>query len=143
MFFQDRDAGRRFFFKVWHNYREANGRLEPLEQLVLGVILDHPEYHQYLENEEGAVTAEFTPESGQTNPFLHMGMHIAIKEQVGSDRPEGIKVLYQALLKSRWPDAHELEHNMMECLGEILWQAQRNDALPDEHAYMECLKRLK
>lgn len=143
MFFQNRDAGRRFYFQVWHNYREGNDRLEPLEQLVLGVILEHPEYHQYLENEEDTVTVEFTPESGLTNPFLHMGMHIAIKEQVGSDRPEGISELYQLLLKSGRRDVHELEHNMMECLGEILWRAQRNNALPDEHAYMECLQRLK
>jgi len=110
---------------------------------VLGVILDHPEYHRYLNNETDAVNNEFTPESGQVNPFLHMGMHIAIKEQVGSDRPAGISGLYHALLQGGWPDGHELEHNMMECLGEILWQAQRDNTLPDEYAYMECLKSLQ
>ena len=143
MFFQNRDDGRRFFFQVWNNFRKGNRQLEPLGELVLDVILSHPEYHQYLANEEDAVTADFMPESGQTNPFLHMGMHIAIKEQVGSNRPEGISTLYQEFLNSTWQDSHELEHGMMECLGEILWQAQRNNALPDEQAYMECLKRLK
>ena len=87
MLIQDRDAARRFFFQVWHKYRTQATGLEPLETLVVGVILEHPEYHPYLENEEDAVNREFQPESGRTNPFLHMGMHIAIKEQVGSDPP--------------------------------------------------------
>lgn len=143
MLIQDRDAGRRFFFRVWHKYRQQCEQLEPLEVLVLGVILDHPEYHHYLNNEEDTMSSEFTPESDRVNPFLHMGMHITIKEQVGSDRPAGISGLYHALLQGGWADAHELEHTMMECLGDVLWQAQRANTMPDEYAYMECLKRLK
>lgn len=143
MFIQDRDAGRRYFFQVWHKHTLQSGQLEPLETLVLGVIQEHPEYHRYLKNEADAVNSEFVPESGQANPFLHMGMHIAIKEQVGSDRPAGIFNLYHELLQGVWKSAHALEHEMMECLGEVLWRAQRDNTLPDEHAYMECLKRLK
>lgn len=143
MFIQDRDAGRHYFFQVWHKYRFQTGQMEPLEALVLGVILDHPEYHHYFNNEADAVHKEFIPESGQVNPFLHMGMHIAIKEQVGSDRPVGIYSLYQELLQAGWDSAHDLEHDMMECLGEVLWKAQRDNTLPDEQAYMECLRRLK
>ena len=143
MLIQDRDAARRFFFQVWHKYRTQATGLEPLETLVVGVILEHPEYHPYLENEEDAVNREFQPESGRTNPFLHMGMHIAIKEQVGSDRPAGISTLYRELLQAGSRDAHGVEHDMMECLGVVLWQAQRDNTLPDERAYLECLKRLK
>ncbi len=142
MIIQDRDAGRRFFYEVWRKYN-AKDRLEPLEELVLGVILEHPEYHEYLENEEDALALEFTPDAGATNPFLHMGMHIAIKEQVQTDRPAGIGDLYQLLLDKRFSDTHALEHRMMECLGETLWRAQRDQTLPDEQAYLECVRKIQ
>jgi hypothetical protein len=139
---QDRDSGRTFFLEVWgkHNNKLP---LEALEQMVLDVILQHPEYHVILEKDEKEISAmEFTPEMGMTNPFLHMGMHIAILEQIGSDRPPGITVLYQQLLP-KYTSAHDLEHSLMECLGESLWLAQRNNTLPDEAQYLEQVKRLK
>ena len=142
MFIQDRGTGRRFFFQVWRKYDQKDVSLDPLEELVLGVILEHPEYHHYLGNEEQVVDTDFVPEAGQSNPFLHMGMHIAIREQIGADRPVGISALYRRLLKKKSSAAHEVEHAMMECLGESLWIAQRNNTLPDELDYMECLKRL-
>jgi len=141
MFIQDRDSGRRFFFQVWDKYKDQKIQLESLEQLVLGVILEHPEYHGILENQEEGLQQEFTPEMGQSNPFLHMSMHIALKEQIGADRPLGIKVLYQELLKMNSGN-HELEHKMMECLGEAMWLAQRNNSMPDEQAYMESLRKI-
>jgi hypothetical protein len=139
---QDRDSGRTFFLEVWgkHNNKLP---LEALEQMVLDVILQHPEYHVILEKDEKEISAmEFTPEMGMTNPFLHMGMHIAILEQIGSDRPPGITVLYQQLLP-KYTSAHDLEHSLMECLGESLWLAQRNNTLPDEAQYLEQVKKLK
>lgn len=143
MFIQDRETARRFFFRVWQKYGQKNTQLEPLEELVLSVILEHPEYHRYLREEAESVHDDFSPEAGRTNPFLHMGMHIAIKEQIAADRPAGISALYRLLLEKKWSDIHELEHNMMECLGESLWIAHRNNMMPDERMYMECLKRLK
>ena len=117
--------------------------LEALEQVVLDIIFQHPEYHKILEMDETDVAAmEFLPEAGMTNPFLHMGMHIAIQEQIGSNRPEAITVLYQQLL-AEYPYAHDLEHSMMECLGETLWQAQRNNIMPDEMQYLERVKQLR
>jgi hypothetical protein len=117
-------------------------RLEALEQIVLNVILQHPEYHVILEKDEKEISAmEFTPEMGMTNPFLHMGMHITIQEQIGSNRPSGITALYQQLLP-KYSSAHDLEHSMMECLGESLWLAQRNNTLPDEAEYLEQVKKL-
>lgn len=141
MFIRDRDDARRFFTEVWRKYHETAG-LEPVEQLVLGVILEHPEYHQYLENEEVALNLEVNPDFGETNPFLHMGMHIAIKEQVQSDRPPGIRQLYHNLCGRRIQDRHEVEHKMMECLGGIMWKSQRAGRLPDENEYLECIKKI-
>ena len=138
---QDRDSGRTFFLEVWAKYKRQTP-LESLEKMVLDVILQHPEYHEILEKNEKEIAAmEFMPEMGMTNPFLHMGMHITILEQIGSNRPLGITVLYRQLLHS-YPSAHDLEHSMMECLGETLWQAQRNNTLPDESQYLEQVRRL-
>ena len=139
---QNRDSARTFFLEVWAKYKRQ-APLESLEKMVLEVILQHPEYHEILAMDEEEIAAmEFLPEAGMTNPFLHMGMHIAILEQVSSNRPSGITALYQQLLRG-YPSAHDLEHSMMECLGESLWQAQRNNTLPDESRYMEQVKRLK
>jgi len=126
---------------VWGKHKRQL-RLEALEQIVLNVILQHPEYHVILEKDEKEISAmEFTPEMGMTNPFLHMGMHITIQEQIGSNRPSGITALYQQLLL-KYPSAHDLEHSMMEYLGETLWLAQRNNTLPDEAHYLEQVKKL-
>lgn len=139
-FIQDRDSSRRFFIEVWKKHN-AGILLQPLEELILGVIQEHPEYHSYLQEEGDILAREFMPESGTTNPFLHMGMHIAIREQAASDRPHGVAGIYQRLAKSA-TSVHDLEHRLMECLGETLWRAQRDNTLPDETAYLECLKKL-
>lgn len=139
---QDRDSGRTFFLEVWAKYKRQ-APLESLEKMVLDVILQHPEYHEILCQDEKEIAAmEFLPEAGMTNPFLHMGMHITILEQIGSNRPPGITALYKQLLPG-YPSAHDLEHSMMECLGEALWQAQRNNTLPDESQYLEQVKQLR
>ena len=138
---QDRDANRKFFLDVWAK-NKIQLPLEALEQLVLDIILQHPEYHEILDKDEKDITTmDFLPEMGMTNPFLHMGMHIAIQEQISTDRPQGITMIYRQLLP-KYPSAHELEHGLMECLGESLWQAQRNNTMPDEIQYLEQVKRL-
>ncbi len=141
MFTQDRRKLRQFFIDVWNKARAGGQALEPMEQMVAAIVRDHPEYHPLLEGGEEVLERDFTPEMGQSNPFLHMAMHIAIHEQVSTDRPAGIRDLYQRIgLKMKNP--HEVEHAMMECLGEMLWQAQRSGTPPDEQAYLEKLKRL-
>ncbi len=140
MFVQDRDSARRFFVEVWRKYR-AKMALEPLEAIVAAVILAHPEYQGLLEGEGHALAAEYTVAGGKTNPFLHMGMHIAIREQLLTDRPSGIVAIYNSRLRF-FDDPHALEHRMMECLGEVLWVAQRNNVLPDEGAYLDCLRKI-
>lgn len=136
LFTQDRTELRRFYSETWKKARSGL-ELEPLEKQVADVIEEHPEYHALLSNLE----KDFTPEDGQINPFLHMSMHLALREQVGTDRPSGIAMLTRSLLLKH-QDGHVVEHLMLECLGEMLWSSQRNQSLPNEAAYMECLKRL-
>ena len=114
--------------------------MEPLEQLVAQIVQQHPEYHALLEDEEAHLDKDYTPDMGETNPFLHMSMHIAIAEQLSIDRPAGIKDLYQQLL-GKYSDSHNVEHYIMECLGQMMWEAQRNQAMPDEQRYLECLRK--
>lgn len=136
----DRDASRRFFVEVWGKY-SAGSVLQPLESLIAGVILQHSEYHSLLEDDLVAIETDFDPEAGESNPFLHMGLHITIQEQIGADRPLGIRELYEIGLE-RMGDPHMLEHRMMECLGEVLWQAQRDQTMPDEVAYLDGVRRI-
>ena len=138
---QSRNELREFYVNAWRKRRAAEP-LEPLEQLVAAVIERHPEYHALLESTDGITHREYTPEQGQTNPFLHMGMHLTLQEQVSTDRPVGITALYVNML-SRTGDAHKVEHGMMECLGETLWESQRNNTPPDEQLYLERLKGLE
>ena len=140
LFGQNRDELRRFYVQAWRKHNEGLP-IEPLEAMVIDIIAQHPEYHTLLGDEEQALGHDFSPEQGQTNPFLHMGMHIAIREQLSTQRPAGINAAYEALLK-RLGDPHEAEHRMMECLGEAMWLAQRNNTPPDELTYLDCLKRL-
>ena len=136
--FQSRDEIRRVYLDVWRKMQQQQ-LLEPMEAIIAEVIEMHPEYHALLDDPEAAAHGEFTPEQGHTNPFLHMGMHIALREQAQSDRPPGIQGLYRKLTRR---DRHDGEHAMMECLGQVLWQAQRDTAEPDQAAYLECLKKL-
>ncbi len=137
--FQSRDEIRQVYLKVWQKMQNQS-LLEPMEAIIADVIKLHPEYHQMLDKSESTVEKDFSPEDGQTNPFLHMGMHITLREQAGGDRPAGIHDVYQKLVQQK--GMHEAEHAMMECLGEALWKAQRANAMPDENAYLACLRQL-
>jgi len=137
--FQSRDEVRQVYLTVWHKLQQKQ-LLEPMEALIAAVIEIHPEYHALLEDSEAAAQTDFTPEQGQTNPFLHMGMHIALREQEDSNRPPGMQPIYQKLTARK--GRHKAEHAMMECLGQVLWQAQRDATEPDLPAYLDCLKKL-
>lgn len=137
MFSNDRDSLRRYYFQCWQKARNQQP-LDALEQQITQVIREHPEYHPLLEN-EAALQREWLPEHGETNPFLHMGLHLGIREQAATNRPEGITTLYQQLCQRY--GTLEAEHRMMECLTESLWLAQRHNLAPDETAYLECLKK--
>lgn len=136
----DRRKIRQQFISVWEKANNSEP-LEPLELIIADVIRDHPEYHPLLSKADAAIDSEFYPEHGTTNPFLHMGMHITLREQVATDRPAGIRDLTRGMLL-KYRDSHEMEHLMMEPLGRVLWEAQRSNTLPDEAAYLEALREL-
>ena len=140
LFGNDRDQLRRFWCRAWADHR-AGRPLEPLQARVVAVIGEHPEYQPLLEDAESACARDWLPEGGETNPFLHMGLHLAVREQIGTDRPAGVRPLYQRL-RSRETDPHALEHRMMDCLAETIWRAQREGQTPDEAAYLDCLRAL-
>ena len=137
---ESREQLRRRYLEAWRKF-SAQQPLEPLEAQLAAVIAEHPEYVAWLESGDEALTADFTPEGGRANPFLHMGLHLAIREQVATDRPRGIADVHERLAR-RAGDAHAAEHLMIEPLAETLWEAQRSGRPPDELAYLERLRRL-
>ena len=139
MFGTDRNQLRKVFYDSW-TLRTSGRPMEPMQQIIANIVELHPEYHSILEN-EAAIEKDYTPEHGESNPFLHMSMHIALHEQISTNRPAGIQDYYKQITKNIGSE-HEAEHAMMECLGESLWTAQRNQVEPDEAAYLACLKSL-
>lgn len=137
---QDRIGIREVFFRAWQDYQQQLP-LEGIAKVIVAVVINHPEYHASLENREQNQDKDYTPEHGETNPFLHMGMHITLEEQIASNRPIGIQNIYQQIQRSIG-DTHKAQHRMMDCLGETLWQAQRENRQPDEQAYLQCLQKL-
>ena len=139
MFGSDRNEMRKMFYSAWANYNNK-ALLQPLEQVIVNIIQLHPEYHVLLAD-EASLDKEFTPDMGETNPFLHMSMHIAIQEQLSTARPACIQDIYQQLC-TKHGDNHKAEHDIMECIGQMIWQAQRDNSAPNEQAYIECLNNL-
>ncbi|MCX7141957.1 MAG: DUF1841 family protein [Proteobacteria bacterium] len=139
MFNPTRDQVRQFFFDAWRKHRKQEV-LAGLDNIAVGVILLHPEYHPVLDDPERYQGRDYTPEAGETNPFLHMSMHLAIEEQLSVDQPPGIKSEFTRLA-AKAGDRHAACHAIMECLAETIWRAQRDGAAPDSQAYLERLKR--
>ncbi len=139
MYGSDRDRYRQQFIEAFRRHR-CGEPLDPLGRQLLAVILDHPEYHDLLADPARALDADFPVAAGQTNPFLHMAMHLAIREQVATDRPAGVAEVFRALAGRLGP--LPAEHAMMGCLGQALWRAQQHNSLPDEREYRDCLRKL-
>ncbi len=139
MYTSERDKLRQHYADVWHKAR-SNEPLDALEQQIAQVIAQHPEYHKMLENRQH-IQNEYLPEMGETNPFLHMGMHLGIREQVATDRPAGIAQVHR-VLTLKYGDVLQAEHDMMNCLAEALWNSQKYQQAPDEVAYLQCLQQL-
>ncbi|MEM7540273.1 MAG: DUF1841 family protein [Pseudomonadota bacterium] len=137
MFVENRDDARRFFYQVWSKVANAEP-LEPLENLVAEVIRAHPEY-QALLTDPSSTKHDFTD---GVNPFLHLGLHIALIEQLQTDRPTGILQIFKTL-SERYGDPHQAEHQMMTCLAGQLQQASERGIAPDPAAYLTELERLR
>jgi hypothetical protein len=136
MFNPSRDEVREMFFRAWAGYREGRP-LAGIEAVALDVILAHPEYHAMLDDPERFRDRDFVD---QSNPFLHMSLHLALEEQLSIDQPPGIRLRWQTLL-ARTGERHAALHAALECLAETVWRAQRDTAPPDAAAYLSCLER--
>jgi hypothetical protein len=136
---EGRDALRRRYAEAWRRRTEGLP-LEPLDAQIADVIEQHPEYHAAVSDPDAA-SADYGVESGRSNPWLHMGLHLAIREQVGTRRPAGIEAVH-ARLSRQLGNVLEAEHRMIEVLAETLWETQRAGTAPDEQVYLERLKRL-
>jgi hypothetical protein len=139
MFSPNQHDVRRFFCEARRKTRDGLP-MTPIESLASQWIGQHPEYDAQLADVDAALAAVYDVESGRTNPFLHLSMHLSISEQVSIDQPRGIKQAFE-LLAARRGSAHEAQHEMMECLGEMLWTSQRSGLPPDGEAYIDCVRR--
>ena len=138
IFPEDRKQLRQMYADAWRKAQSADV-LSPLESQIVQVIEDHPEYQSALGDED--LEASFAPEDRETNPFLHMGLHLAIRDQVATDRPHGIFNIFQEL-ERKYSNSHDTEHRMLDCLAETLWEAQNQNAPPDEQKYLERLRKI-
>jgi hypothetical protein len=139
MFAPSQHDVRRFFCDIHRKQREGLP-LTPMETIAGQWIDQHPEYHAELDDIDAALAASYTVEDGRSNPFLHLSMHLSISEQLAIDQPRGIKQAFD-LLAAKRGSAHEAQHEVMECLGEMIWTSQRSGLPPDGHAYLECVRR--
>ncbi len=124
MFTPSRDEARRFLIEAWKKRRAALP-LTDLERIAVAIIARHPEYHAMLESPADNVDRDWRPESGDVNPFLHLSLHLAVAEQLAIDQPPGIRAEFERIRLAR-DDEHEAQHAVLECLGEVLWNAQRH-----------------
>ena len=138
MFNPSRDQVRSFFIETWRKY-QAKEVLTPMETIAADIITQHPEYHAVVEDPD-AIDRDFPPESGQINPFLHLSLHLAIEEQLSIDQPPGVRAAFEAACARRG-DRHDAMHDALECLGEMLFNAQRSGTPPDGVAYVSALRK--
>jgi hypothetical protein len=139
MFNPSRDEARRFLIDVWLR-RRAQQPLSALERVAADLIAIHPEYHATLEHPDRHAERDYSPELGDVNPFLHLSLHLAVAEQLAIDQPPGIRAQFERLRVARG-DEHAALHAVLECLGEVLWNAQRQRTPPDAALYLACLER--
>ncbi len=139
MFAPSQDDVRRFFCEAHRKHRGA-APLTPMEAIAADWIAEHPEYHADLADVEAALAAVYAVEAGRTNPFMHLSMHLAISEQVSIDQPRGIRQAFD-LLAAKLGSSHAAHHEVMECLGEMVWASQKSGLPPDGQRYLECVRK--
>ena len=139
MFDPSRDEARRFLIDAWAKYR-AQAPLSDLEQIAAGLIALHPEYHATFEHPDRNVDRDYAPETCDVNPFLHLTLHLAVAEQLAIDQPPGLRAEFERIRAARG-DEHEALHALLDCLGEVVWHAQRHRTPPDARIYLACLAR--
>jgi len=138
MFQPSQNDVRTFFCQTWAKQRDGQ-LLSPMEVLAAAWIAEHPEYAADLADLPAALASVYTVDEGRTNPFLHLSMHLTISEQVSIDQPRGIRQAVE-LLAARRNSLHEAQHEVMDCLGEMIWASQRSGRPPDGHAYLDAVR---
>jgi hypothetical protein len=139
MFQPSQSDVRRFFCATYARQRDGLP-LEPMQAVAARWVAEHPEYHAELADEAAALAALYTVEEGRGNPFLHLSMHLSIQEQMAIDQPSGIRQAVD-LLAARRNSLHAAHHEVMECLGEMIWASQRSGLPPDGQAYIDAVRR--
>ena len=134
LYTQDRTEQRKFLANAWQKFL-GKKILDPLENQLTQVIEIHPEYHSLIQN----VESDYFPEQGEVNPFLHINLHLSLREQLSINQPHGIKEIYQKIVNSTG-DSHEAEHKMMDCIAEMIFSSQKNKVPMDHQAYIRCLE---
>lgn len=133
-----RDQVRQFFFDAWAKFKQQSA-LTDLEKIAIEVMQMHPEYHEVLNAPQQYMHQQYFPEMGETNPFLHLSLHLSAIEQISINQPIGITAIYDQLCKQH-QDKHMAQHDILDCLAETIWQAQRNNLPMDSDAYLSLLK---
>ena len=139
MFNPSRDQARQFLMTAWRK-RQESLPATPLETMAADIVAEHPEYHSLIEGGEKALGKDWSPDSGETNPFLHLSLHLAIAEQLQIDQPPGIRRAYEEL-RLKFGDNHQALHRILDCLGETVWKAQKNGTPMDAEAYLACVRK--
>ena len=138
LFNPSRDQVRQFFFETWAKFRRQQPLTE-LEGIGVQVMQMHPEYHAILEAPERYLDQAYFPEMGETNPFLHLSLHLAVYEQLQIDQPPGLRDAFSKLC-DKHGNQHDAFHDVIDCLGETVWKSQREGLPPDSEAYVECVR---
>ena len=133
MFSQDRKKQREFLSNSWQKYT-SNKPLDPLEKQLVSIIEIHPEYYDLI----GNIDSEYFPEQGEINPFLHINLHLALRDQLSINQPKGIKEVHQKLIKQH-KDTHAVEHLMMECIAEMIFTSQKKNTAMNHEKYLNCI----
>ena len=139
MFNPSQDDVRRFFCSAFAK-AQTNSSQDAIETIANQWMSEHPEYHTDLQDADAAAARVYDGGDGQTNPFLHLSMHLSITEQCSIDQPKGIRQAVE-LLTARRSDLHLAHHEVMEELGTMLWEAQRAGKPPDGQAYIDRVQQ--
>jgi hypothetical protein len=139
MFSPSQEDVRRFFCTVYEK-SVLKAPMEAIETLASQWIAEHPEYHADFSNVDAALRQVYSNAQGQSNPFLHLSMHLYISEQCSIDQPRGIRQAVELLTHKR-NSLHDAHHETMECLGKMLEESQSVKRPPDGDAYIACVQR--
>ena len=128
---------RTTFLNAWGKQKKQQP-LSALEQSIVTLIAEHPEYIAGIENMDAALETDYALDD---NPFLHLSLHLSLQDQIQTNRPAGIQAIYHNLLK-KYQDPHETQHRMMDVLAHLLLDAQKTNKMPDESSYLKSLCEL-